>query len=101
VSVGPSKSIAVPSLPVPPGVPSFDHLPQAIKDTIAGTLERPTIPLLLLVVVVGFLLLQNQIDRRDPKLASAPVGAEPELDFGPALAKGPSVSRTWGGGAPA
>ncbi len=59
------------------------HVPKAIADTVVAAISKPTIPLLLLVVVVGFLLLQNQIDRRDPKLASAPVGAEPELDFGP------------------
>jgi hypothetical protein len=98
-SSGPERSIAIPRMPGLPSVPSLEHLPQAIRDSIAGTLERPTVPLLLLVVVVGFLLLQNQIDRRDPKLASAPVGAEPELDFGPVLGTGSSVIRTWGGGA--
>lgn len=56
---------------------------KAIGKTLAQVAQKPTIPLLLLAVVVGFLLLQNRIDRRDPKLASAPVGAEPELDFGP------------------
>jgi hypothetical protein len=33
-------------------------------------------PLLLLVLVFGFMLVQNRIDRRDPKLALAPVGAD-------------------------
>jgi hypothetical protein len=58
-------------------------VPKAIGKTLAQVAQKPTIPLVLLGVVVGFLLLQNRIDRRDPKLASAPVGAEPELDFGP------------------
>jgi hypothetical protein len=58
-------------------------VPKAIGKTLAQVAHKPTIPLVLLGIVVGFLLLQNRIDRRDPKLASAPVGAEPELDFGP------------------
>jgi hypothetical protein len=70
----------------------------AIGKTLAQAAQKPAIPLLLLGVVVGFLLLQNRIDRRDPKLASAPVGAEPELDFGPIQGLTP---RTLGGGAPA
>jgi hypothetical protein len=72
------------------------EVPDAIGQTLRQVAQKPTIPLLLLVVVVGFLLLQNRIDRRDPKLASAPVGAEPELDFGPVQG-----FRNLGGGAPA
>ncbi len=80
------------------GIPSPGQLitkeaTKAIGNTLAQVAQKPTIPLLLLGVVVGFLLLQNRIDRRDPKLASAPVGAEPELDFGPV--------QGLGGGAPA
>jgi hypothetical protein len=33
-------------------------------------------PLLLIVLVFAFMLVQNRIDRRDPKLALAPVGAD-------------------------
>ena len=68
-------------------------VPKAIGKTLAQVAQKPTIPLVLLAIVVGFLLIQNRIDRRDPKLASAPVGAEPELEFGPVQA--------WKGGAPA
>ncbi|MDX6218378.1 MAG: large repetitive protein, partial [Frankiales bacterium] len=56
--------------------------------TLQQVASKPALPLVLVVVVVGFLLVQNRIDRRDPKLASAPVGAEPELDFGPTLGSG-------------
>ena len=45
--------------------------------------KRSTFPLLLLVIVVVFLVVQDQIDRKDPKLALAPVYAEPDLDFQP------------------
>jgi hypothetical protein len=76
-----------------------DQVPKAIAKTVSETIGRPTIPLLLLVIVVGFLLLQNQIDRSDPKLASAPVGAEPELEFGPVYGSAPRLPQD--GGAPA
>jgi hypothetical protein len=75
------------------------EVPKAIAKTVTEAISKPTIPLLLLAVVVGFLLLQNQIDRRDPKLSSAPVGAEPELDFGPVLGSSPTRGRPLGGGA--
>ena len=58
-------------------------VPDVIKDVAIGTIKRPTLPLALLAIVVLFLLAQNRIDRRDPKLAAAPVEAEPELDFSP------------------
>lgn len=66
-----------------PGTFITTEVPRAISSTLAQVARKPTIPLLLLAVVIGFLLLQNRIDRRDPKLVSAPFGAEPELEFGP------------------
>jgi hypothetical protein len=42
---------------------------------------RASFPLLLLVLVVIFLLIQDRIDRKDPKLALAPVYPEPDLPF--------------------
>ncbi|TAL12319.1 MAG: hypothetical protein EPN99_16995, partial [Frankiales bacterium] len=59
----------------------FEKLAPVIREAVTGTITRPTLPLALLAIVVLFLLAQNRIDRRDPKLASAPVEAEPELDF--------------------
>ena len=73
--------------------------PKAIGSSIADSLKKPTIPLVLVVIVVGFLLLQNRIDRRDPKLASAPAGAEPELEFGPVRSTR-AAGQPLGGGAP-
>jgi hypothetical protein len=35
------------------------------------------------MLVLGFLALQNRIDRSDPKLALAPVHADPDLEFLP------------------
>lgn len=41
------------------------------------------VPLLLLLLVVGFLGAQDRIDRNDPKLALAPVYSHQELPFRP------------------
>jgi hypothetical protein len=45
--------------------------------------EHSAFPVALLLVVAAFMALQNRIDRNDPKLALAPVFADPELDFEP------------------
>ena len=81
----PGATAVLPALPTP----NLDEVPRIIGKAITDLGRRPTIPLVLLGLVVGFLLLQNRIDRRDPKLAEAPMGAEPELDFGPVLSRGP------------
>ena len=47
-----------------------------------------TLFLALFVIVLLFLLVQNRIDRRDPKLAVASADAQPELTFGPVLRPG-------------
>jgi hypothetical protein len=46
------------------------------------TAKGSAFPLSLALVVVLFLLVQDRIDRRDPKLALAPVYSAPLLDFG-------------------
>jgi hypothetical protein len=45
--------------------------------------EKPVFPLALLALVLLFLVIQDVIDRRDPKLALAPVYAEADLPFVP------------------
>jgi hypothetical protein len=60
---------------------ALGEVPNVIGNVVTETIKRPTLPLALLAIVLLFLLAQNRIDRRDPKLASAPVDAEPELDF--------------------
>ena len=99
---GRDPEVPRPSATVPPKVkgpralvplaplPAIEDIPKLVPNAIRELGKKPTIPLLLLFIVVGFLLLQNQIDRRDPKLASAPSGAEPELDFGPVLGPRPA-----------
>ncbi len=68
-------------------LPRPAEVPQAIGrvfgETFRNAAREPTLPLTVLLVVVAFLLVQNRIDRRDPKLAAALAEAEPELVFGP------------------
>ncbi|MDT7544930.1 MAG: large repetitive protein, partial [Actinomycetota bacterium] len=75
-------------LPAIPGAIPGTDVPKAIKNVLGQTITKPQLPLALFVIVLLFLLVQNQIDRRDPKLAAAPVTAEPELTFGPTLRPG-------------
>lgn len=53
----------------------------ALARTIVALTTHAAFPVLLIVVMVLFLLLQDRIDRRDPKLAFAPVQPDPKLDF--------------------
>ena len=45
-------------------------------------MQRATFPLLLLLIVALFFWIQNRIDRKDPKLALAPINDEPYVGFG-------------------
>ncbi len=49
-----------------------------VRELLQAAAERTTIPVLVVVVVLTFLAAQNRIDRRDPKLANAPLRQEPE-----------------------
>jgi hypothetical protein len=71
-----------------PGPTVGTDVPKAIKNVLGQTITKPQLPLALFVIVLLFLLVQNRIDRRDPKLAAAPRTAEPELTFGPVLRSG-------------
>jgi hypothetical protein len=81
------KNIARGAAAIPGAVPGTD-VPRAIKNVLGQTITKPQLPLALFVIVLLFLLVQNRIDRRDPKLAVAPTSAEPELTFGPILRPG-------------
>ncbi|MDX6200176.1 MAG: large repetitive protein [Actinomycetota bacterium] len=81
------KKVARLTAGIPGAVPGTD-VPKAIKNVLGQTITKPQLPLALFVIVLLFLLVQNRIDRRDPKLAIAPSTAEPELTFGPILRPG-------------
>ena len=103
VSTGPAPATAAPVLPGPStnreprgGTTSAAAAPQGAQPTTqgiaalvpklvshvlvpAGKAGSVTLPMVL--VVGGFLLLQNRIDRRDPKLATADVERAADLEF--------------------
>jgi hypothetical protein len=70
------------SLARPPGPQGLGELLTRVAQVAAEVGKRSAFPSGLLVLVVLFLSLQNRIDRRDPKLALAPVHPTPDLPFG-------------------
>ena len=69
------------TLAQPPGLDGLRKVLQRIAQVAAEVGKRSAFPTGLLVLVVIFLGLQNRIDRRDPKLALAPVHPTPDLPF--------------------
>jgi hypothetical protein len=69
---------ALATVPLLPG-----QIANSLVPALTQVVGRPALPLALLGVVMVFLLVQNRIDRRDPKLAAAPIVGEPDLTFGP------------------
>ena len=58
---------------------------KALRDVVKAAkvvAPRGAAPLLLFLIVLAFLAIQDRIDRRDPKLALAPLSDEPYLSFG-------------------
>jgi hypothetical protein len=75
-----------PPAPVPAPLPSPSPVPEIIHEAgkvVTAASKTAAFPLILLALVVLFLAVQDQIDRRDPKLAQAPVQAGEDLAFGP------------------
>jgi hypothetical protein len=70
------------ALAQPPGLGGLRRVLERIARVAAEVGKRSAFPTGLLLLVVIFLALQNRIDRRDPKLALAPVHATPDLPFG-------------------
>lgn len=58
---------------------------KAAIDYVPAALLRLSVPLLLLVLMGLFILFQEAIDRKDPKLRLAPVHREPDLPFEPGI----------------
>jgi hypothetical protein len=69
------------ALAKPPGLDGLGKLLRQIAHVAAEVGKRSAFPTGLLVLVFTFLALQNRIDRRDPKLALAPVHPTPDLPF--------------------
>jgi hypothetical protein len=60
---------------------SLDRLVTNVRALLSGLADRPGLPLVPLLLVAGFLLVQHHVDRRDPKLALAPLHPETDLRF--------------------
>jgi hypothetical protein len=48
-------------------------------DTAGAAAKRLAFPLTLIVLVIIFLLIQGEVDRRDPKLAKASINSKLDL----------------------
>jgi hypothetical protein len=85
------KPAAQPTATPASPAPAKHAAPHADKPTFLGTVakavgeaaQRAAFPLALLVAMFLFLLFQNRLDRRDPKLAMAPIHSTPDLPFEP------------------
>lgn len=56
-------------------------LARQIAEAASTVAKHAAFPIILAVLMAVFFLVQDRIDRRDPKLALAPVHADPQLDF--------------------
>lgn len=59
----------------------FDAVADGVIEATPAVLKGARIPLYLLPLVLLFLVIQNEIDRRDPKLALAPSYPDADLPF--------------------
>ena len=77
-----------------------EHVAKAVQGVVNAVSHAgggTGFPLLLLFVVLAFLLMQNRIDRRDPKLALASVAADDTVEFLPPPSRRSPTRRDKGG----
>ena len=60
---------------------ALEQLPVQLAATIRGVADHGGFPTFLIFVVILFLIVQDRLDRRDPKLAAAPLRPETDLVF--------------------
>ena len=77
----PAEPRSLPSPRAEPRRPKSSTL-DALKQAAVTVGKHAAFPLVLLLMMVGFFYAQNWLDRRDPKLALAPVDPEPLRRFG-------------------
>jgi hypothetical protein len=63
--------------------PSAGTLAAATAKSVTLTAKASTVPAVFVAAILLFLVLQDRIDRNDPKLLKAPMRPEPELVFVP------------------
>jgi hypothetical protein len=59
--------------PLPVGPSSIEEVIEHVAETALSVVRDGHFPVILLVVLIAFLTLQGAVDRRDPKLALAPL----------------------------
>jgi hypothetical protein len=59
----------------------IDEVADFVERAAPAVIKGARLPLGLLLIALLFLLIQHEIDRRDPKLALAPSYADPDLAF--------------------
>lgn len=74
---GGTDAAAGPRQTDPPGGLSWSI--DRLLDSAGAAAKRLAFPLTLIVIVVIFLLVQGELDRRDPKLAKAAINSELDL----------------------
>ena len=88
----PSELGAIDESAAPPALlPSRgeDDVAETILDVGLQTVKKSAFPFFLLLIVLLFLVVQDRIDRRDPKLALAPVYRDVALSFTPPPTQSP------------
>ena len=73
---GASSTTAPPTRPVAERTAHGSSLLGQLGGAAAEAVKQVAFPLALALIVVAFLLVQNRLDRRDPKLASAPIAPD-------------------------
>ena len=67
----------------------LEHQPRitwdSLRTAVVAASKKTAVPAGLLLLIGLFLAVQNRLDRRDPKLALAPVYADPGVSFVPAM----------------
>jgi uncharacterized protein YjbJ (UPF0337 family) len=70
--------LAVPEAPLAGNAATSGTLDEILRQAAAAA-TKLTFPLLLALAVLGFISIQGRLDRRDPKLALAPIDSEQEV----------------------
>ena len=78
-NAGGSHQARVISLQTATSVTPSDSVITQIGRVAAEAIEKAAFPIALMLLVGAFLMVQNRIDRKDPKLALAPVDSERDL----------------------
>ena len=78
---GPASRTARSPRPDAPG--GVRRVIAAVADASVEVAKRGAVPVFLIVLLLLYLLLQDRLDRRDPKLMLAPIHRAPDLPFEP------------------